>query len=179
MIEISGGKVISEPIINEAIKASEVRLLGPKNEQLGVFPIEKAREMAEEAEADLILIAPNAAPPVCRMMDYSKFRYEQTKKEKEMRKNQRTVEMKEIRFTPSIGSNDMNTKSNAARKFLEKGNRVKVTLRYRGREMTHINETKGVLDEFAETLQDIAVVEKNAKLEGRFMSIVLSPKNNK
>jgi len=127
----------------------------------------------------LILIAPNAVPPVCRIMDYNKFKYEQARKEKDAKKKQKVVEVKEIRLSPNIDTNDLNTKSNNARKFLEKGNRVKVTLRFRGREMAHINATKGVLDDFSDTLLDIAQIDKPAKMEGRSMSIVLAPKNNK
>lgn len=139
----------------------------------------EAQAKANEMEMDLILIAPQAQPPVVRIMDYSKYKYELARREKDQKKKQKTVEVKEIRFSPNIDTNDLNTKSNNARKFLEKGNRVKVTLRFRGREMTHINETKGVLDEFAETLQDIANIDKPAKMEGRSMSIVLAPKAGK
>lgn len=138
-----------------------------------------ALRLAEEADLDLILIAPNAQPPVCRIMDYSKFRYEQSRKERDAKKKQKTVEMKEIRMSPNIDTNDLKTKSNNARKFLTAGNRVKVTLRFRGREMAHINQTKGVLDEFAESLADISSVDKPAKMEGRTMSIVLAPKAGK
>ena len=139
----------------------------------------EAQAKANEMEMDLILIAPQAQPPVVRIMDYSKYKYELARREKDQKKKQKTVEVKEIRFSPNIDTNDLNTKSNNARKFLEKGNRVKVTLRFRGREVTHINETKGVLDEFAETLQDIANIDKPAKMEGRSMSIVLAPKAGK
>ena len=143
------------------------------------MPIQEARNIAEEQALDLILIAPNANPPVVRVMDYGKFRYEQNKRERDAKKKQKTVEVKEIRLSPNIDTNDLNTKSNNARKFLEKGNRVKVTLRFRGREMAHINATKGVLDEFADSLKDIANVDKPAKMEGRNMSIVLAPKPTK
>lgn len=166
-------------MINEQIREKEVRVISDENEQLGVMSIQDARALAEEKELDLILIAPNATPPVCRIMDYGKFRYEQTRRERDAKKKQKVVEVKEIRFSPNIDTNDLNTKSNNARKFLEKGNRVKVTLRFRGREMAHINATKHVLDEFAETLQDIASVDKPAKMEGRSMSIVLAPKASK
>ncbi len=166
-------------MINEKINAKEVRVISAENEQLGVMPIAEAMHLADEAEADLICIAPNAAPPVCRIMDYNKFKYEQARREKDAKKKQHVVEVKEIRFSPNIDTNDLNTKSNNARKFLEKGNRVKVTLRFRGREMAHINATKGVLDEFAATLTDIAVMDKPAKMEGRSMSIVLAPKAGK
>ena len=174
-----GGTTISEVIINDRIQAKEVRLISEEGAQLGIVSIEEALEKAEEAGQDLILIAPQANPPVCRIMEYSKYKYEQDRRERKAKKNQRTVEVKEIRFSPNIDTNDLNTKSNAARKFLEKGNRVKVTLRFRGREMTHVNETKGVLDEFAETLTDIATMDRAPKMEGRSMSIVLAPKQKK
>jgi len=170
---------INELLINEEIKAPEVRLISEKGEQLGIMSSEEALKIAEAAESDLILIAPQAKPPVCRIMDYSKYRYEQSRKERDAKKKQKTVEVKEIRFSPNIDTNDQNTKANSARKFLEKGNRVKVSLRFRGREMTHINETKGVLDRFTEALQDVSVVDKPAKMEGRNMSIVLAPKSGK
>lgn len=174
-----GGKSISEAIINEGIKFESVRVIDANGAQLGVMSSQEALQKAEEDELDLILIAPTANPPVCRIMDYSKFKYEQVRREKDQKKKQKTVEVKEIRFSPNIDTNDLNTKSNNARKFLEKGNRVKVTLRFRGRELAHINETKGVLMEFAETLQDIANVDKEPKMEGRSMSIVLAPKAGK
>ena len=172
----SGGKTISEVLINEQIRVPEVRVISSTGEQLGIMTSEEALHKAEEQELDLIMIAPTAKPPVCRVVDYNKYRYEQSRREKDAKKKQKVVEVKEIRFSPNIDTNDLNTKSNNARKFLEKGNRVKVTLRFRGREMAHINQTKGVLDEFAETLKDIANVDKPAKMEGRNMSIVLAPK---
>ena len=170
---------INELLINEEIQEKEVRLISATGEQLGIMSSAEALRRAEEAESDLILIAPQAKPPVCRIMDYSKYRYEQSRKERDAKKKQKTVEVKEIRFSPNIDTNDLNTKANNARKFLEKGNRVKVSLRFRGREMTHINETKGVLDEFTELLKDVSVVDKPAKMEGRNMSIVLAPKAGK
>ncbi len=154
-------------------------MISENGEQLGIMTSQEALAKAESQELDLIMIAPNAAPPVCRIMDYSKFRYEQVRKERDAKKKQKTVEVKEIRLSPNIDTNDVNTKANNARKFLEKGNRVKVTLRFRGREMAHISATKHVLDEFGESLGDIAVVEKAAKMEGRSMSIVLAPKTGK
>ena len=154
-------------------------MISPEGVQLGIMSSAEALRKAEELELDLILIAPAANPPVCKIMDYSKYRYEQARKEKDAKKKQKTVEVKEIRFSPNIDTNDLNTKSNSARKFLEKGNRVKVTLRFRGREMTHVNTTKGVLDTFAESLADIATVDKPSKMEGRNMSIVLAPKTGK
>lgn len=156
-----------------------MRLIGTEGNQLGIMPTVEALRLAEEADLDLILIAPNAQPPVCRIMDYSKYRYEQSRKERDAKKKQKTVEIKEIRMSPNIDTNDLKTKSNNARKFLTAGNRVKVTLRFRGREMAHVNQTKGVLDEFAETLADISNVDKPAKMEGRTMSIVLAPKAGK
>ena len=134
--------------------------------------------MAVEAGLDLIKIAPQAKPPVVKIMDYGKFRYEQTRKEKEARKKQKTVELKEVRLSPNIDDNDLKTKSNAARKFLSKGDRVKVALRFRGREITHMNASKHILDEFAEALADVAVIEKQPKAEGRSMTMVLAEKRN-
>ena len=166
-------------MINEQIRFEQVRLVSENVEQLGIMSSREALQKAEDANLDLILIAPTAKPPVCRIMDYSKFRYEQTRRERDAKKKQKTVEVKEIRLSPNIDSNDLNTKSNNARKFLEKGNRVKVTLRFRGREMAHISQTKHVLEDFAETLADIAGTEKAAKMEGRSMSIVLAPKAGK
>ena len=166
-------------MINGQIRVPEVRVISSTGEQLGIMTTEEALHKAEEQELDLIMIAPTAKPPVCRIVDYNKYRYEQARREKDAKKKQKVVEVKEIRFSPNIDTNDLNTKSNNARKFLEKGNRVKVTLRFRGREMAHINQTKGVLDEFAESLSDIANVDKPAKMEGRNMSIVLAPKPQK
>ena len=142
------------------------------------MPIREAMRYAEEAELDLVKIAPTAKPPVCKIVDYGKFKYEQIRKEKEARKKQKTVELKEIRMSPNIDTNDLATKTNAARKFLSKGNKVKVTLRFRGREMAHMNEHKHRLDDFAATLSDISNIEKAPKVEGRTISLVLSPKKN-
>ena len=175
---IRGYKAISELMINEQIRDREVRLIGESGEQLGIMPSRDALVLAKEAGLDLVKIAPTAKPPVCKIVDYGKFRYEQARKEKEAKKKQKIVEVKEIRLSPNIDTNDMNTKVNNARKFLEKGNKVKITLRFRGREMAHVNATKHILDDFAEELKDIAAVEKPAKLEGRSMSLILA-KNNK
>ena len=163
-------------MINEQIRDKEVRVIGANNEQLGVMSIEEARKLAEEAGVDLVKIAPNATPPVCRIIDYGKFRYEQARKEKEARKKQKVIEIKEIRMSPNIDTNDLNTKIGAARKFLSKGDRVKVTLRFRGREMAHMNNSKYILDDFAEALADIAVVEKAPKVEGRSLTMFLTEK---
>ncbi|MBQ6903004.1 MAG: translation initiation factor IF-3 [Lachnospiraceae bacterium] len=165
--------------INEQIRDREVRVIGEDGEQLGVMPIEEALKKAEEAEADLVKIAPNANPPVCRIVDYGKFRYEQLRKQKEARRKQRTVEVKEIRMSPNIDKNDLNTKMSAARKFLEKGNRVKVTLRFRGREMAHMGASVHILTDFAKELEDIAVIDRAPKVEGRSMTMLLMEKQGK
>lgn len=138
--------------------------------------IQEAQRMADDAEVDLVLIAPTAKPPVCRIVDYGKYRYEQMRKEKEAKKKQKTVELKEIRLSPNIDTNDLNTKIAAAKKFITKGDKVKITLRFRGREMAHMASSKHILDDFAEALVDVAVVEKPAKVEGRSMTLVLAEK---
>ena len=167
---------ISELMINEQIRDREVRLIGQDGEQLGVMPITEAMKLAREAELDLVKIAPTAKPPVCKIIDYGKYRYEQARKEKEAKKKQKTIEIKEVRLSPNIDENDLNTKVNAARKFLSKGDRVKVTLRFRGREMAHMASSKHVLDDFADLLSDIATVEKAPKIEGRSMTMFLTEK---
>lgn len=167
---------ISDLFINEQIRDREIRLIGEDGEQLGVMPTAEALRLADEAGLDLVKIAPGAKPPVCKIVDYGKYRYEQTRKDKEAKKKQKIIEIKEIRFSPNIDTNDLNTKSNAARKFLMKGDRVKVTMRFRGREMAHMNSSKHILDEFAENLSDIAVVEKPVKVEGRTMTLQLAQK---
>ena len=169
-------KTIADLMINEQIRDKEVRVIGENNEQLGVMPIEQAMKLAEDAGVDLVKIAPNAAPPVCRIIDYGKFRYEQSRKEKEARKKQKVIEIKEIRMSPNIDTNDLNTKIAAAKKFLSKGDRVKVTLRFRGREMAHMNNSRYILDDFAEALSDIAQVEKPPKVEGRTLTMFLTEK---
>lgn len=163
-------------MINEQIKDKEVRLIGQDGEQLGIMSTREAMKLAQEAELDLVKIAPGAKPPVCKIIDYGKYRYELIRKEKEAKKKQKTVEIKEIRLSPNIESNDLNTKINAARKFITKGNKVKITLRFRGREMAHMHSSKHILDDFAQELAEIATVEKAPKLEGRSMSIVLTEK---
>lgn len=162
--------------INEQIRDREVRVVGSDGEQLGIMSIEEALRLAEEAELDLVKIAPNAKPPVCKIVDFGKFRYEQLRKEKENRKKQKTIEIKEIRLSPNIDTNDLNTKVGAARKFLEKGNRVKVTLRFRGREMAHMGASVHILTDFAEALTDVAIIEKQPKVEGRSMTMFLAEK---
>lgn len=162
--------------INEQIRDREVRVIGAEGEQLGIMSSKDAYMMAKEKDLDLIKIAPTATPPVVKIADFGKYRYEMMRKEKEAKRNQRVTELKEIRMTPNIDQNDLNTKLSAARKFLEKGNKVKVALRFRGREMSRMNQSKYMLDEFAEQLKDIAVLDKPAKVEGRNMAIVISPK---
>ena len=165
-------------MINEQIRDKEVRLVSEDGEQLGIMSSREALKMAMDAELDLVKIAPMAKPPVCKIIDYGKFKYEQTQKDKEAKKKQKTVELKEVRLSPNIDTNDLNTKVNNAKKFIAKGNKVKVTLRFRGREMAHIQQSRHVLDDFARMLSDIAVIEKPAKLEGRSMSIVLTEKRS-
>ncbi|MBQ8639495.1 MAG: translation initiation factor IF-3 [Lachnospiraceae bacterium] len=166
-------------MINEQIRDREVRVISEEGEQLGIMSSKDAMKLAKEAGLDLVKISPNAKPPVCKIIDYGKFRYEQARREKEAKKKQRIIEVKEVRLSPNIDTNDLNTKSNSARKFLEKGDKVKVTLRFRGREMAHMAASKHILDDFAENLNDIAIVEKPAKLEGKSMSIVLAKNPNK
>ena len=163
-------------MINEQIRDREIRLIGSNGEQLGIMSAREAVKLAEEAELDLVKIAPNAKPPVCKIIDYGKYRYELARKEKEAKKKQKTVEVKEIRLSPNIDTNDLNTKVNAAKKFLSKGNKVKITLRFRGREMAHIAQSKHILDDFAKEVEDMAVVEKAPKQEGRSISMVLAEK---
>ena len=169
-------KTISDLFINEQIRDKEVRVIGEDGEQLGIMSAKEALKLAEEAGVDLVKIAPTAKPPVCKIVDYGKFKYEQTRKEKEAKKKQKVVEIKEIRLSPNIDTNDLNTKSNAAKKFISKGDRVKVTLRFRGREMAHMNTSKHILDDFAQALADVAVVDKAPKVEGRSMTMFLAEK---
>ena len=171
-----GCTTISELILNEQIRDKEVRLIGENGEQLGIMSSRDALKLAKEAELDLVKIAPNAQPPVCKIIDYGKYRYEQARREKEAKKKQKVIEVKEVRLSPNIDENDLNTKISAARKFIQKGDRVKVTLRFRGREMSHMAQSKHILDEFAEKWADVAVVEKPAKVEGRSLTLILSEK---
>ena len=163
-------------MINGQIRDKEVRVIAENGDQLGVMPVKEAMKLAQEAELDLVKIAPKAQPPVCKIIDYGKYRYELARNEKEAKKKQKTVEVKEVRISPNIDTNDLNTKVNNAKKFIAKGNKVKVTLRFRGREMAHMQQSKHILDDFAEMLAEVAVVEKPAKLEGRSMSMVLTEK---
>ncbi len=167
---------ISKLIINEQIRDREIRLIGENGEQLGIMPTREALNKAKEADLDLVMIAPTAKPPVCKIIDYGKFKYEQVRKEKEAKKKQKTVEVKEVRMSPNIDVNDLNTKTAAARKFLEKGNKVKITLRFRGREMAHMQASRHILEDFAKGLEDIAAIDKPIKQEGRTLTIFLSVK---
>ena len=161
-------------MINEQIRDKEVRLIGADGEQIGVMSSKEAYFKAKDVGLDLVKISPNAKPPVCKIVDYGKYRYEQTRKAKEAKKKQKTVETKEIRLSPNIDTNDLNTKVNQTKKFLQKGNKIKVSLRFRGREMAHKDVGREILNSFYEQLKDVAVVDKPAKMEGRSMVMFLS-----
>ena len=176
-----GASVISNVVhqLNEEIRDKEIRLIGESGEQLGIMSADEALQIAEEQGLDLVKISPQAVPPVCKIMNYGKFRFEQSKREKEAKKNQHVVEIKEIRMSPGIDVGDFNTKLKNAQKFLSEGNRVKVSVRFRGREMAHTELGKDLLNQFAEQCAEAATLDKAAKLEGRNMSIFLSPKSGK
>ncbi len=161
-------------MINEQIRDKEVRVIGPDGEQLGIMSAKEAYFKAKDSNLDLVKIAPTAKPPVCKIIDYGKYRYELARKAKEAKKKQRIVETKEIRLSPNIDTNDLNTKVNQARKFLSKGAKIKVSLRFRGREMAHKDVGRDILDSFFEKLEDVAVIDKPAKMEGRSMVMFLS-----
>ncbi len=164
-------------MINEQIRDKEIRLIGEHGEQLGIMPSKDAFKIAQDANLDLVKIAPNAEPPVCRIIDYSKFRYEQRRKEKEnKKKQQKTGETKEIQLTPGIADNDLNTKAGQARKFIAKGNKVKVELRFRGREMAHQQGGMETLMSFCQKLEDVASIDKPPKMEGRNLVVILAEK---
>ncbi len=164
--------------LNEEIQDKELRVIGADGAQLGIMSSEAALDLAAEQDLDLVKISPTANPPVCKIIDYGKFRYEQSRKDKEAKKKQKIVEIKEIRLSPNIDTNDLNTKTNSARKFLERGDRVKVTLRFRGREMAHMGASVHILTDFAAALSDVAVVDKQPKVEGRSMTMFLAEKRN-
>ena len=170
--------IISELMINEQIRDREIRRIGEDGEQLGIMSARDAMKLAREANLDLVKIAPTAKPPVCKIIDYGKYRYEQARREKEARKKQKTIEVKEIRLSPNIDTNDLNTKVNQARKFVSGGNKVKVAVRFRGRELAHTAVGKTILEDFAQKLSDIAVIDKPAKLEGKSMVMFLVEKRN-
>ncbi|MRG87660.1 translation initiation factor IF-3 [Salinibacillus xinjiangensis] len=164
-----------ETLVNERIRAREVRLIGADGEQIGVKSKQEALKIAEQANLDLVMVAPNAKPPVCRIMDYGKYRFEQQKKEKEKRKKQKIINVKEVRLSPAIEEHDFNTKLRNARKFLSKGDKVKASVRFRGRAITHKELGQKVLDRMAEECKDIATVETKPKMEGRNMFMMLAP----
>jgi len=176
-----GASTISKAVheLNEEIRDKEVRLIGDNGEQMGIMSSAEALAIADEKGLDLVKISPQAVPPVCKLMNYGKFRFEQGKREKEARKNQHVVEIKEIRMSPGIDIGDFNTKLKNAQKFIADGNRVKVSVRFRGREMAHTDIGKELLERFAEQCAETANLDKGAKLEGRMMSIFLSPKTGK
>lgn len=163
---------------NEQIRCKEVRVIGEDGKQMGVFPVHKALDMAYEMDLDLILISDKANPPVCKIADIGKYRYEQMKKDKEIKKNQRVVEVKEVRLSPNIDNNDLNTKINTAKKFLQRGDKVKVTIRFRGREVAYAKNSVVLFDKVLQALADIAEVDKEAKLEGKYMSLILAQKRD-
>lgn len=165
-------------IINEQIRSKEVRLIGKDGEQVGIVSRDEALRVAEQAELDLVLVSPNAKPPVARVIDYGKYRYEQQKREKEQRKNQKTQSVKEIRLSPTIDDHDFNTKLRQARGFIEDEDKVKVSIRFRGRAITHKDLGRDVLDRFADEIKDIADIQTKAKMEGRSMFMMLAPKKN-
>ena len=176
VFHLKEGRKISDLMINEQIRDREVRLVGENGEQLGIVPIEKAQALADDAGLDLVKIAPKAQPPVCKIIDYGKYKYEQLRAVKEARKKQKIVDIKEVRMYPNIDTNDLNTKVAAARKFIEKGNKVKISIRFRGREMAHTQASRPMMTDFADKLADIAVVDKPPKMEGRFMTMYLAEK---
>lgn len=165
--------------VNENIRARELRVIDSEGEQLGVLSKDEALSKAEQVELDLVLVSPNAKPPVARIMDYGKYRYEQQRKEREQRQNQKQVSLKEVRLSPTIEKNDFETKLRQARKFLEKGDKVKASIRFRGRAITHKEIGREVLERFAEELKDIAEVEQRPKMEGRSMSLQMAPTADK
>ena len=171
-----GGIDISELELNEKIRDPQVRVVSSTGEQLGIMSSRDAYNMAKDEGLDLVKIAPKATPPVVKIIDYGKYKYELARREKEAKKKQKTVEVKEVRMSPNIDTNDLNTKASMARKFLEKGDKVKITLRFRGREMTRMEQSKHILEKLAQTLEDVSIVEKPAKVEGRNMSIILACK---
>lgn len=166
-------------LVNEGIRAREVRLIDQNGQQLGIKSRNEALEIAYRANLDLVLVAPNAKPPVARIMDYGKFKFEQQKKEKEARKNQRTVNVKEVRLSPTIDEHDFNTKLRNAIKFLEKGDKVKASVRFKGRAITHKEIGQRVLDRFAQSCSEVATIESQPKMDGRSMFMMLAPKNEK
>lgn len=165
--------------VNEGIRAREVRVIGPDGEQIGIKPIREALELAQQHNLDLVNVAPNAKPPVCRIMDFGKYKFEQSKKEKEARKNQKVISVKEVRFSPTIDEHDFQTKLRSAIKFLEKGDKVKASVRFRGRQIAHADLGKRVLERLAQEAEQVAIMEKPPRMEGRSMVVILAPRNDK
>nr|WP_279099828.1 translation initiation factor IF-3 [Aerococcus urinaeequi] len=171
--------IAKDMFVNENIRARELRVIDSEGEQLGVLSKDEALSKAEQSDLDLVLVSPNAKPPVARIMDYGKYRYEQQRKEREQRQNQKQVNLKEVRLSPTIEKNDFETKLRQARKFLDKGDKVKASIRFRGRAITHKEIGREVLERFAEELKDIAEVEQRPKMEGRSMSLQMAPTADK
>ncbi|PGS54706.1 translation initiation factor IF-3 [Bacillus sp. AFS041924] len=171
--------ISKDMMVNDGIRAREVRLIGPNGDQLGIKTKQEALELASNVNLDLVMVAPTAKPPVCRIMDYGKFRFEQQKKDKESRKNQKIISMKEVRLSPTIDEHDFNTKLRNAIKFLEKGDKVKASIRFKGRAITHKEIGQRVLDRFSTACAEVATVESHPKMDGRSMFLVLAPKNEK
>ena len=165
--------------VNEGIRARELRLIDHNGDQLGLKTRNEALEIAARVNLDLVLVAPQAKPPVARIMDYGKFKFEQQKKDREIRKNQKVISVKEVRLSPTIDEHDFNTKLRAGQKFLEKGDKVKASIRFKGRAITHKEIGQKVLDRFAEACAELSTVEQKPKMEGRSMFLVLAPKNEK
>ena len=170
---------INDLMINEEIRDREVRLIDQNGEQLGIMPTVQALNLAEERQMDLVKIAPQAKPPVCKLMDYGKYRFEQSKREREARKNQKVITIKEVRLSATIGDHDVDVKFKNAVKFLQDGNKVKVTIRFRGRQITHSEIGLEVMKNFAERIKDYGVVERRPLIEGRNMTMIVVPRENK
>ncbi len=166
----------NQDLINERVRFPEVLLIGANGEQLGKMSSKAAYDVAVQADLDLVCVAPNANPPVCKIMNYGKYRFEQQKKAKENKKKQHTIEIKEIQLTPQIGQHDIDTKARAARRFLEEGNKVKVGVRYRGRQLSHVEVGEEVMNKFIQTLEDVAVIEKAPFMEGKWLNAILAAK---
>lgn len=166
----------NKDLVNELVRFPQVLLIGPEGEQLGVMSSREAQFKANGYDMDLLCVAPNATPPVCKIINYGKYRFQQQKKAKEAKKNQKVIEVKEVQLTPQIGFHDMETKAKAARKFLEDGNKVKVGVRFRGRQMTHIEVGQEAMDKFIQILSDVCSIEKPAAMEGKWLIVILAPK---
>jgi translation initiation factor IF-3 len=169
--------IANELLINEQIREKEVRVISPTGEQLGVLPIAEAMRIAEENDLDLVNISPKATPPVCKVMDYGKYKFEQGKKQKEAKKNQKVIELKEMRLSATIDTHDMQVKAKNVQKFLKNGDKVKVSIRFKGRQLSHTDKGLDVMNAFYNMIQDDAAIEKQAKVEGRSMFMILAPKN--